>query len=229
MTAAAPYDWGSGRSVVLDGSRAPEVLSELDAACLEDGRLKAMPADFYARWSQNDLSLWCANRGFYCLPTLELVDFIRDQIDCEDALEIGAGCGALGRAVGLPMTDSYQQERDDVRELYLNQLSQAVVPYGDDVERCTALEAAEKYRPRVILAAWVTHRFNPQCPALHGNMNGVDEAKLLGKKYVKKYVFVGHERVHGSKPILSRRHTTHRLPFLYSRAFDRANVVWVWG
>jgi hypothetical protein len=226
---AAPFDWQSAQMGLLDASRAEEVLTELDAECLKDGRLQAMPAAFYAKWSQNDLSLWCVNRGFYCLPTLELVDFIRDQIDCENAIEIGAGNGALGRAVGIPMTDSRQQEREDVRELYIKKMGQAVVDYGDDVEKYTALEAAEKYRPRVILAAWVTHRFNPERPQSHGNMNGVDESKLLGKKYVKKYIFVGHERVHALKPILSRRHTAHRLPYLYSRSFDLQNVVWIWG
>lgn len=224
-----PFDWSSGRASVLDASRVAEVLPELDAACMKDGRLQAMPADYYARWSQNDLSLWCVHRGLYCLPTLELVDFIRGQIDCEDALEIGAGNGALGRAVGIPLTDSYQQEKEEVRELYVDRLGQAVVSYGNDVERCTALEAAEEYRPRVVLAAWVTHRYNSKCPQLHGNMHGVDESKLLGKKYVRRYIFVGHERVHGLKPIMSKRHTTHRLPCLYSRAFDRNDVVWIWG
>lgn len=60
-------------------------------------------------------------------------------------------------------------------------------------------------------------------------MHGIDEGKLLDKKCVRKYVFVGHERVHATKPILGRRHQTHRLPFLHSRALDRRNVVWIWG
>lgn len=226
---AAPYNWHGSEFRLLDSSRMPQILEELDAACLQDGQLQVMPASFYAQWPQNDLSIWCVKRGFYCLPTLELVEFVRDQIDCEDTVEIGAGNGALGRAVGVTLTDSYQQERPDVQELYSNELGQATVPYGKDVEKLTALEAVEKYRPRVVLAAWVTHRFDRQRTDLRGNMHGVDEGKLLGKRFVKKYIFVGHERVHGTKPILSRRHATHRLPFLYSRAFDRRDVVWVWG
>ena len=225
---AAPYNYDGSRVALLDQSRREEVLSELDAACLVDGKLQAMPAAYYAGWSQNDLSLWCSLRGFYCLPTLELVEFVRDQIDCEDALEIGAGNGALGRAVGIPLTDSFQQEREDVRELYLEQLHQAVVPYGSDVERLTALEAVEKYKPTVVLAAWVTHRFIPARPKLRGNMNGVDESKLLQKKCVKKYIFVGHEHSHSLKPILHHPHTTHYLPYLYSRGFSGRNLVWVW-
>lgn len=213
---------------LLDGSREPEILAELDAECLENGALKVMPASFYASRPLNDLSVWCVRRGLYCLPTLELVEFIRDQIDCDDAIEIGAGNGALGRAVGIPLTDSRQQDKDDVREIYAS-LDQAPVTYPPDVEKLTALEAVEKYRPTVVVAAWVTHRWKREQPQRRGNMHGVDEGKLLGKKFVKKYIFVGHERVHATKPILEKRHTTHRLPFLYSRAFDSRNVVWIWG
>jgi len=228
VTEVAPFDWSSVKAAVLDRSREPEILAELDAACLKDGRLQAMPAAYYARWPQNDLSLWCCRRGFYCLPTLELIEFVQAQIGGDSAIEIGAGNGALGRALGVPLTDSFQQERPEVRELYVNQLGHATVPYGSDVEKLTALEAVEKYRPRVVVAAWVTHRFNRERPNLHGNMHGVDETKLLQKKCVRKYIFVGHERVHSTKPILQRRHETHAPP-LYSRATSGRNVVWIWG
>lgn len=225
---AAPFNWHGSEFGMLDASRAPEVNAELDAACLKDGCLQVMPASFYAGWSTNDLAVWCVQRGFYCLPTVELVEFIRDQIDCENTIEIGAGNGALGRGVGVPVTDSHQQEKADVAELYGN-LKQATVPYAPDVEKLTALEAVEKHRPRVVLAAWVTHRWERTRPQLRGNMHGVDETRMLQKKFVRKYIFVGHERVHQTKPILSIKHATHRLPFLYSRAFDRRDVVWVWG
>lgn len=209
----------------------PGALLALEAECIDGaGRLRAVTAKFYAGFKRNDLSAWCVARGFYCLPTLELVDFIRDQIDCDAALEIGAGNGALGRAVGIPMTDSHQQERPEMAALYRG-LGQAAVEYGADVEKLTALEAVEKYRPRVVVAAWVTHRWDRRRPHLKGNMYGVDEARLLDKPFVRRYVFVGSESVHGKeapKPILSRRHETHRLPFLYSRAFEPTDVVWVW-
>lgn len=227
----APYNWDGSTFHTLDGSRAPEILAELDAECLDANRmLKVMPASFYARWPREDLMLWCVQRGFYCLPTHELVDFLRDLIDCDDALEIGAGNGCLGRAIGIPMTDSYQQEREDVRALY-DDLGQGLVHYGPDVEKLTALEAVEKYRPTVVLAAWVTHRWSRDRPNARGNMHGVDEGRLLGKKSVRRYIFVGNESVHvdqAPKPILARRHETHRLPFLFSRSFAPRDVVWVW-
>lgn len=190
-----------------------------------------MPASFYAHWPRHELMLWCTRRGFYCLPTHELVEFIRDQIDCEDALEVGAGNGCLGRSVGIPLTDSKQQEREDIKARY-EDLGQALVTYGPDVEKLTALEAVEKYRPTVVLAAWVTHRWSRDRPQARGNMNGVDEGRLLDKKSVKKYIFVGNENVHvdqARKPILSRRHETYHPPYLHSRSLDPRDVVWVWS
>lgn len=213
---------------VLDISRADDVLARFDAACLVDGQLQVMPAAFYAEQAPNDLALWCFARGFYCLPTVELVEQVRELIDTDDAVEIGSGNGVLGRALGIPRTDSRMQERVDVATVYAD-AGQPTVEYGADVEKLTALEAVEKYRPRVVVAAWVTHRYKRERHALGGNMNGVDEGKLLEKPFVRRYVFVGHERVHANKPILARRHETFHMPGrLYSRTLDRRDVTWVW-
>lgn len=213
--------------ILLDGSREAEVLAELDAACLAEGVLQVMPAEFYARWSQNDLMVWCVRRGFYCLPTLELVEFLRTEIGGESAIEVGAGHGALGRALGIPVTDSKMQERSDIAEIYRS-VDQAPINYPPDIEKLTALEAVEKYRPLVVIGAWVTHRYNSKVPERGGNAYGVDEVKLLSKKWVRQYLFIGHERVHSQKPLLSSRHATHRLPFLFSRGSDPLNVIWSW-
>lgn len=212
---------------MLDASREADILSRFDEACLRDGLLQVMPAEFYAGERQNDISVWCVRRGFYCLPTLELVDFLRREIGTDSAVEIGAGHGAIGRALGIPITDSKQQERSDVAQLY-GQLGQAPVMYPADVEKLTALEAMEKYRPSVIVGAWVTHRYDPKSPQRGGNVNGVDERKLLAKAYLQRYLFVGHERLHAKKPILARPHVTHEPGYLYSRAVDPLNVIWVW-
>lgn len=158
MTVRAPFDWAGVRPSSLDLSRETEVLERLDTACLVNGILQVMPSQFYEGIAQHDLSLWCVRRGLYCLPTLELVNFVRDQIGDRDAVEIGVGNGALGRAVGIRMTDSRQQETPAVKALY-GDLDQAVVTYGADVEKLTALEAVEEYTPQVVVGAWVTHRY----------------------------------------------------------------------
>jgi hypothetical protein len=210
----------------LDARRQHEIVAELDAACLRDGVLQVMPAKFYASVPRNDLSLWCVRRGLYSLPTLELVDWLRPYVD-DAAIEIGAGHGALGRALGLPITDSKQQEDPEARA-FCDRLGQAPVTYPVDVEKLTAMQAIEKYKPRVVLACWVTHRYLPAQPQLGGNMHGVDESKLLKKPGVRRYILVGHERVHASKTILRAPHETHRLPFLVSRPTDPLDAVWIW-
>jgi len=226
-----PFNFDGAEFQLLDGRREQEILNKLDATCFDEQKqLKVMTPASYARWSRSDLAVWCNRRGLYCLPTHELVNFIRDQIDGRDALEIGSGNGCLGRAVGIRLTDSRQQELEHVEARYA-QLGQPIVSYGPDVEKLTALEAVEKYKPTVVLAAWVTHKYDKTRPRNRGNMNGVDEGRMLDKKWVKRYIFVSHEHVHGvhaRKPILSRRHETHRLPFLYSRSTNPLDVVWIW-
>lgn len=209
--------------VLLDGSREKEVVPELDAACLDGGQLRVMPAAFYARYRRNDLAVWCLRRGFYCLPTHELAEWLSETIGADSAIEIGAGHGALHLA-GVPATDSYQQEDLLMRELYAG-LGQATVPYGKHVEKLTALQAVDKYQPTVVLGCWVTHRYTKEAG---GNAWGIDEGKLLRKPSVRRYIFVGHERVHEHKPILRIPHSTHRMAFLYSRATDARDVVWIW-
>lgn len=216
-------------SLVLDISREDEFLPVLDAACLRDGVLQVMPASFYLGLDPNDLGVWCLRRGFYSLPTLELVEFLKGLIGSDSAIEIGAGHGALGRALGIPMTDSHMLGRDDVAEMY-RATGQEVATYPADVEKLTALEACEKYRPRVVLGAWITHRYSPDRKDRGGNSYGVDESRMLSKGYLRRYIMVGHDRVHRLKPLLDRRHETHRPMGLVSRSPDREkNAVWVWS
>lgn len=218
-----------GALIPFDPDRIEAALAELDAACLSGGVLQPMPAAFYASREPSELAAWSIANGFYCLPTVELIDWLREQIAGETAIEVGAGHGAIGRALGIPITDSRQQERPEIVALYEGQLGQGVVRYPDDVEKLTALEAAEKYRPSVVVAAWTTWRYDPRNHHRGGNVNGIDESKLLGKRYLSRYIQVEHARVHARRPIQLRRHTTHRLPFLWSRSLDRLDLVRVWG
>lgn len=204
-----------------------EVVAELDAACLKDGLLQPMPAAFYASRLQVELAAWCVRRGFYCLPTTELIDWLREQIAGDTAIEIGAGNGAIGRALGIPITDSRQQEHPELRRHY-EAIGQGVTHYPPDVEKLTAMEAAEKYRPSVIIAAWVTWRYNPNLHRRGGNAQGVDELKLFAKPFVDRYIHIAHERVHARSPLRDVPHTVHRHPWLFARPMDPLNVVWDW-
>ena len=226
-----PYDYQGAIAAaqLLDGSGEERILQELDQACLdEEGRLKVMPADFYASHPQLHLSLWCVRRGFYCLPTSELVDWLRVRIEGESAIEISAGHGAIGRALNIPITDSRLHEHPDII-LHYGRLEQGVTKYPDDVERLTAAEACEKYAPSVIIGAWVVHRYDPRHHDSQGGVRGVDEFAMLMKPFVTRYIHIGHRRVHAKKPLLRKlAPTEHALPGLYDRPSDPGAVVWEW-
>jgi len=203
-------------------------VAALDAACLRDGVLQPMPASFYAVVPPKDLALWAHQRGFYSLPTVELIDWLRAEIGGRTAVEIGCGHGAIGRALGIPFTDSKQQELPEMRALYA-QMGQPAIVYPGDVEHLTAAQAAEKYRPEVVIGAWITHRYRQDRHPLGGNAHGVDEEALLDKPFVREYVMIGHQRPHELKPLLRRKHEALNYPFVFSRSNDGGNRIFVWS
>jgi len=212
--------------VYIDGSREAEALATFDAACLKDGVLQVMPAAYYAAANRNDLSVWCVRRGLYCLPTVELIDWLREQID-GSAIEIAAGHGAIGRALGIPITDSREHENPGMAARYA-EMQQGLTICPPDVEKLTAAQAVEKYRPSVIIGAWATWRYDERRHWAGGSQYGVDHEKLLAKPFVQRFVHIGHERVHAPMPLRMKPHREHRLPFLWARPLDPLNVIWTW-
>ena len=201
----------------------------LDAEALDNDRLKVMPSAFYRDFSQDQLSLFCLRHGLYCLPTHELLDRINALIlevsPGRNAIEIGSGHGTLGHGLGIPCTDSYMQEDPMIKQLYQG-AGQPPVRYGAHVKQLDAMDAVKHYRPEVVVAAWVTHKWKEQEAWREGNMFGVDEKAILRR--IKRYVFVGNTRPHKHKPLLDVKHQAIRGDFLFSRSPTSHNVLWVW-
>ena len=202
----------------------------LDANALDNGVLRVVPMDFYAQFSQEDLSGFCLRHGLYCLPTVELLDKINALIleasPTRSAIEVGSGNGVLGKALGIHCTDNFLQNDPAVRSLY-QLMGQACVSYGTHVERLDAQEAVEKYRPEVVVAAWVTHQYNAAEHHRGGNVHGVDEVALLSQ--IKRYIFVGNFHVHEHKPLLALPYIVHESDALFSRSLKpKGNGVVVW-
>jgi hypothetical protein len=147
--------------------------------------------------------LFGVRHGLYSFPTLELCDFLRSRIGDRSAIEIGAGHGALAKALSIPATDNRQQEEEGLKAYY-RKIGQATVPYGDLVEKLDAASAVSKYQPSVVIACWVTHRFDATRPKSGGSVTGVNEEALVAA--CDEYIFIGNERVHASKPILKLPH-----------------------
>lgn len=81
-----------------------------------------------------------------------------------------------------------------------------------------AKEAVAFHKPAVVVASWVTHRYDHRRHWAGGNEVGVNESDLLNR--VENYIFVGNEQVHRNKQIWDLPHEKFYLPFLYSRAHN---------
>ena len=193
------------------------------------GQFHCLPAEDLKRYDPQHLQAWCHTRARYNLPTQELVEFVKTVIGSRSAIEIGSGMGDFGRALGIPMTDSYEQTTPE-SQLYYSMLGQPTIHPPPGVERLNAVEAIKRHRPQVVVAAWVTQLYQDgDTPKKIGSsVHGVDEGWVLDN--VETYIFVGNARVHRDKRILSRPHREMRPSFVVSRAFDQAeNVIWIWN
>lgn len=212
--------------VKIDPSGARDLAAEvLD----EQGRLRVLPAAYWAATSATERFLLGRHHGVSGLPTVELVEHLRGLIAGRSAIEIGAGNGVLAQALGIPATDSRMQEWPRIRREYA-QLGQVPVRYGDNVVACDAARAVRRYKPQVVLACWVTHKYNRARDAAGGNRYGVDEEDILAN--CQTYLFIGNEEVHRGKSIWGRPHQIDFPDFVYSRAANGTRdfiAVWPGG
>lgn len=203
----------------------------LMSACLDGRHLKIMPSEFYRQFRQNELSAFCLMMGLYCLPTTELLEKLNSLIleasPERNAIELGAGNGAIGRGLGIRSTDSFMQDDPRIQALYAA-TGQPPVTYGDNVEQLDANSAVEALRPAVTVAAWLTHKYDPALHDLGGNMFGVDEGTIL--RQVKRYIVVGNLSVHSKKPIMGQVSQVIRGDYLFSRSINHPeeNAIFVW-
>lgn len=221
-----------GLSNMLDGV---SFMQEKDTTYLDkllldpNGKLLVKPYEELKDIPQEEISQFCVRHGFYSLPTMELIDFLFEEMgeDKSKVLEIGAGNGVYCRELGIRGVDNFMQLNPKIKDHYKT-MRQAIVPYDhENIEKIDGLEAVKKYKPDVVIASWFTHKYNPQQHFRGGNQFGVDEAKMLKK--IKKYIFIGNEKTHAMKPLLSKSHRTLKPEWLVSRGLDKnKNVIWIW-
>lgn len=209
-----------GRQLDRKGIRdiAPEVLDE-------NSRLRVLPSAYWATTTRDERALFGNTYGIYGFPTTELVQYIKDIIQERKAIEIGAGHGVLAEALGIPATDSMAQLNPRWREVY-EATGQALVPYGPNVEDGHASRAVRRHQPEVVVASWVTHKWDPTRPLSGGFEEGVDEEDIL--RNCKEYVFIGNERVHKDKSIWRRPHIIVYPDFVYSRSSYGKDFIAIW-
>lgn len=159
-------------------------------------RLRVVPASILAETTAQERLLFGVRQGLYSFPTEELCDFLRGRIKGKTAIEVGAGHGALAKALNISATDNRIQEDAAVKAHY-QQIGQPAVPYGEHVERLDAVSAVQKHQSNVVIGFWVTHVFDESRPEAGGNMFGIDEAKLISS--CDEYIVIGNKHVHAHK------------------------------
>jgi hypothetical protein len=201
----------------------PGTMGALDT----DGTLLVKPASFYAQFSTTEVAYFGVKNGFYAIPTTELVAWLKKVVGTRRLLEIGSGNGVLANALGIRATDNLMQTWPDVMAHY-RMLQQAPVKYGEWVENLDAHAAVDQYRPDVVLACWVTHKYREDRPELSGNQYGVDEEAILSR--CQTYIHVGNGETHARKPLKNLPHRRYRFDWLVARtAKPELNEICVWG
>lgn len=205
----------------------PTQVRDLRPAAVGPHGLKVLPAEFYASTTPIERHMLGHHLAAYVLPTVELVEWLRAEVGSRSCLEIGSGNGVLAAAAGIRTTDSRIQELLEIRDHYAR-LGQPLITYPDSVERLTAVAAVEKYRPDVVVGAWVTHLYESSRPQAEGSVLGVDENYIVAS--CKTYILIGNEKVHEKKPIWALPHRRFTPPWLYSRASNGTpDFIAVWG
>ena len=213
-------------------------VSYLDELLLNaDKRLKPVFASELRKVNHIDLIYWCNINGYYSIPSIELMDTLREYLpEDKKLLEIGAGNGVYGRHLNVRMTDNFQQHPKN-RARFRNSIASrekaglGLVPYGDDVEECDARDAISLYKPNVVLAAWVTQKYNPTKPHLKGNMYGVSYQWILNRRHVDSIILIGNKRIHKNIDIMDKPHIELECSgTIFSRAFDEGyDRIFIWN
>ncbi len=211
---------------------AAETIEEMDSVLLDArGLLRLVAADTYRRWERNDLRAWATLRGRYFLPTFEFVQWLKATIGGVYALEVGSGKGDLAHHLGIQGSDSYVQERAEMRAYY-GLFGQQTTRPGKHVARADALVAVKRYVPRVVIGAWCTQLFEEGDTerGVGSCMYGIDERKLLASlRPGSRYIAIGNLHVHRHRRLNMLPHELLTPPGLMSRAsqpdLDR---VWIW-
>jgi hypothetical protein len=189
-------------------------ITEIEAIALnKQGNLNILPFSSYEGFDENVIRSFLHIHGIYVLPTLELIEFLKKEIQ-GPAIEIGCGNGAIGRALRIPLTDLKLQDETEYKFYYAAH-NIPTIKYPPDVLKFDAIEAIEYYKPKTVIGAFITHKFN----GVSGNARGPVEGKIL--RLVNRYIHIGNNQVHGNKPILKHPHQELYFNWLITRGFSQ--------
>lgn len=189
-----------------------------------DGTVKVTPASEWLAYPWGDVRLFMHEYPIYVLPTVELINDLKALSAGYKTIEIGAGTGNIGRNLGIRMTDSYLQERPDIKAMY-QIVGQPTISYPKDVLKCDALSAVRIFKPECVIGCYVTHWSLEGA----GNSWGVKFDKLLPK--IRRLILVGNDATHGANPIMGYFHKEINNPgkIITRAGADPGQKIYVWG
>jgi len=192
----------------------------------EDGKLRLFPSKKWRDFEWNDFRAFCHDKARYGIPTYELHLMIHAIINGRDCIEIGAGAGDFGHHLRIHMTDSRQQEMPYVKAAY-EAMHQPVIQYPDDVEKLDAIDAIQKYEPKVVFASWITP-YSPIETYYKSNPFGVRVNKVV--ELVDTFILYGNLDTHGDMPIMKLPHDEIYDDWMVSRGKNQENNrLWIWN
>lgn len=202
---------------------------------IKDGVFTPAPsAMLREQFSPREIQLFMNKIGMYVLPTSDLIDDLKELLpDLERTIEIGSGNGVIANNLGVKATDNFSQRPDfkapsKLKELHRNFLNTVpMVQYGPNVLKVDGHEAVKRFKPKAVLACFVTHRYNPSEHHRGGNALGVDFKKII--KSVDRLVLLGNESVHSLNPAMELPMVSLEIDSLITRSKSpELNRVYIW-
>jgi hypothetical protein len=200
-------------------------LTEMESVLFENGEFQILSISDLNRFSGTHFVHFGHKYSMYTIPTLELIEALKELIGSDQAVEIGSGCGILGKALGIKCTDNYCHELPEIK-MHYKLYHQNTVKYGSHVEKRDAEWVARKWRPDVIFGSWVTHKYNEKLKS--GNAYGPDEEVILDN--CKRYILLGNGKTHDEKPIMRYKPDVIRnFPgYIIKSTSPELNKVYIW-
>lgn len=186
------------------------------------------------QFTHKEIQLFMNKIGMYVLPTSDLIEDLKTLIpNLDTAIEIGSGNGVIANNLGIRATDNFMQRSDfkapsklkDLHKQFLN--SVPMVQYGPNVLKVEAHEAVKRFKPKTVLACFVTHLYKQSEPERQGNALGVDYRKII--KSTDRVVLVGNDATHRLNPAMELPLVSLQVDSLITRSkTPDLNRIYIW-
>lgn len=155
----------------------------------DDGFLRIMPVGHVEQVPASWRITWMHRSGYWIIPTVELVECLKEEIgeDLDQSIEIAAGAGVLGRALGIRSTDFMMAKWHPIYAEMMRRNGISAPNFGPWVERIEASEAVYRHKPRVVLGSYAIRRGGERL------QTGIDEKILM--ETVPKFILLQPKKI----------------------------------